>query len=191
MRLAEGIVAGVALVLATGALAAPTLEGDTVDAAMIRTIDVGYGLGRVVGYGLEGPFVVVDGSTDGQQYSEHFVLDIDGDRFTVDFLGQFTSGWQEGTVLRLSDLDFSPASVLHGLDVDTNLVGYTLTLGSDFIDIGLGETQFSGATFFNGTFRVSQVTAIPEPTTLALMLAGLLGVASAAKRRGNRSASRG
>ena len=190
MRSTAGIVAGLALVLATGASAAPTLEGDTVDAAMIRTIDTGYGLGRIYGYGLEGPFVVVDGPGDGQQYSEHFVLDIDGDHFTVDFLGQFPSGWQEGTVLRLSDLDFSPASVLTGLDVDTNLAGYTLTLGSDFIDIGLGGTQFSGTTFFNGTFRVSQVTAIPEPTTLALMLAGLLGVASAGKRRGQRAAAR-
>ena len=182
MRLVEGIVAGLALAFATGVAAAPTLEGDTVDAAMIRTVDTGYGLGRVVGYGLEGPFVVVNGPTDGQQYSEHFILDIDSDHFTVDFLGQFSSGWQEGTVLRLSDLDFSPASVLTGLDVDTNLVGYTLALGADFIDIGLGETHFSGTTFFNGTFRVSQVTAIPEPTTLALMLAGLLGVASAGKR---------
>jgi hypothetical protein len=110
------------------------------------------------------------------------LLDIDGDHFTVDFLGQFTSGWQEGTVLRLSDLDFSGASFLSGLEIDTNLVGYTLAFGSNYIDIGLGGTEFSGSTYFNATFKVSQVTAIPEPATLALMAVGLLGVASAAKR---------
>lgn len=182
MNFLQWTVAALAFASTTQLMAAPTLEGDTVDAGMYRTIDTGYGLGRVEGYGLEGPFVVVNGPSDGQQYSEHFILDIDGDHFTVDFLGQFPSGWQEGTVLRLSDLDFSPTSFLTGLNVDTNLVGYTLTVGSDFIDIGLGGTQFSGATFFNGTFVVSQVAAIPEPTTLALMLAGLLGAASAGKR---------
>ena len=182
MRVAGLVLAMAMLVLTTGARAGPTLEGDTVDAAMIRTIDTGYGLGRIVGYGLEGPFVVVNGPADVQQYSEHYLLDIDGDHFTVDFLGQFTSGWQEGTVLRLSDLDFSGTSFLSGLNIDTNLVGYTLTFGSNYIDIGLGGTEFSGSTYFNATFKVSQVTAIPEPATLALMAVGLLGVASAAKR---------
>jgi hypothetical protein len=174
MRVAGLVLAMAMLALATGARAGPTLEGDTVDAAMIRTIDTGYG--------LEGPFVVVNGPADVQQYSEHYLLDIDGDHFTVDFLGQFTSGWQEGTVLRLSDLDFSGTSFLSGLNIDTNLVGYTLTFGSNYIDIGLGGTEFSGSTYFNATFKVSQVTAIPEPATLALMAVGLLGVASAAKR---------
>jgi hypothetical protein len=182
MKFVEWTAAALALAFASQVAAAPTLAGDTVDAAMIRTVDNGYGLGRVVGYGLEGPFVVVNGPSDGQQYSEHFVLNIDGEHFSIDFLGQFSSGWQEGTVLRLSDLDFFPTSFLTGLDVDTNLVGYTLTLGADFIDIGLGGTEFSGATFFDGTFRVSQVTAIPEPSTLVLMLAGLLGVASLSHR---------
>ena len=182
MRCVQGIVAGLALAVATAVTAAPTLEGDTVDAGMYRTVDTGYGIGRVVGFGLEGPFVVVNGPADAQPYSVHYVLDIDGDHFSIDFFGQFPTGWQEGTVLRLSDLDFSPTSFLSGLDVDTNLVGYTLNLGADFIEIGLGGTEFTDATFFNGTFRVSEVTAIPEPTAWALMLAGLLGVASAGRR---------
>ena len=126
-----------ALLTATAAHAGPTtLVGDQIDAAMIRTIDTGYGLGRIFGYGLDAPFVVQDGNADQHQYSSAFKLDVDGNKFSIRFLQ--LAGWQDGIVLRLSDLDFSPiGSVLSSVSVNTNLAGYTLTTGADWIDLGL------------------------------------------------------
>jgi hypothetical protein len=182
MRVAA-LVMAVGLCAATGANAdTPTLEGDTIDAAIIKTIDNGYGLGRNLGFGLDAPFVVVNGPADLHQYSDVFKLDVDGDHFSIDFLE--LAGWQDGTLFRLSDLDFSvPGSFLAGVAVSTNLVGYTLTFGSDYIDIAWGGTQFTADTFLTGTFAVGQVPAIPEPSSLALMAAGLAGMASFAKKR--------
>lgn len=60
-----------------------TLAGDTIDAAMIRTVDTGYGLGRIHGYGLDGPYVVAEGAADRQQYSSAFTLDVDGGSFAI------------------------------------------------------------------------------------------------------------
>ena len=171
-----------ALLTATAAHAGPaTLAGDQIDAAMIRTIDTGYGLGRISGYGLDAPFVVQDGNADQHQYSSAFRLDVDGNSFSIWFLDM--AGWQEGTLLRLSDLDFSPTgSSLSSVNVDTNLVGYTLTSGPDWIDIGLGGTHFTADTYFIGTFDVSSV---PEPTSMALVSLGLLGVSALRKRARN------
>lgn len=155
-----------------------SLAGDQIDAAMIRTIDTGYGIGRISGYGLDAPFVVQEGNADQQQYSSSFSLDVDGNGFSIWFLSM--AGWQDGIVLGLSDLDFSPmGSSLSSVKVDTNLVGYALTTGPDWIDIGLGETHFTADTYFIGTFEVSSV---PEPSTIALVFLGLLGVSALRKR---------
>ncbi|HNM22711.1 MAG: PEP-CTERM sorting domain-containing protein [Betaproteobacteria bacterium] len=171
-----------ALLTATAAHAGPTtLVGDQIDAAMIRTIDTGYGLGRIFGYGLDAPFVVQDGNADQHQYSSAFKLDVDGNKFSIRFLQ--LAGWQDGIVLRLSDLDFSPiGSVLSSVSVNTNLAGYTLTTGADWIDLGLGGTHFTANTYFIGTFDVSSV---PEPTPLALVSLGLLYVSALRKRARN------
>jgi len=158
---------------------AATLAGDTIDAAMLRTVNTGYGLGRISGYGLEAPFTVVDGPSDRQKYSSAFQLDVDGNRFDLRFLT--TAGWQPGIVLRLSDLDFSGPGTggLSDIDVDTNLVGYSLTHGDDWIELAMGGTQFTPATHFTGTFNVQ---AVPEPGQLALTGLGLVAVAAIARR---------
>lgn len=164
-----------------------TLAGDTIDAAVIRTVDTGYGLGRIFGYGLDAPFVVAEGPADQRQYSSVFAIDVDGGSFSIDFLS--FAGWQEGVVFRISDLDFSSpgTSFLSGLTVDTNLVGYGLTVGSDSVDIALGGTRFTPSTHFTGTFHVA---AVPEPSSFALLTLGLIGVALATRRSRKRHASK-
>jgi len=177
-----------ATLLATAAVQASpvTLAGDTVDAAIVRTInDPFYGGGRISGYGLDAPFVVQDGNSDQKTYSSTFKLDVDGNKFSIWFLT--LAGWQDGIVFRLSDLDFSlPGSTLSSVSADTNLVGYTLTVGADSIDLGLGGTHFTPSTYFVGTFDVSSV---PEPASLALVMLGLMGVAASRRRSRNPDAS--
>lgn len=169
------------LLLTTSSYALPvSLAGDTIDAMMIRTIDTGYGTGRINGYGLDAPFIVVDGPSDKKTYSSAFDLDVDGDRFTINFLS--SAGWQPGTVFRLDDLDFStPAeSILTDLDIFTNLTGYTLNVGNDFIELGLGGTRFDTDTFFTGHFVVSSA---PEPSAFMLIMPGLLACWLSSRRR--------
>lgn len=177
-----------ATLLATTAVQASpvTLAGDTIDAAIVRTInDPYYGEGRLFGYGLDAPFVVQDGNSDQKKYSSAFKLDVDGDKFSVWFLS--LAGWQDGIVLRLSDLDFSqPGSTLSSVSANTNLVGYTLTVGADSIDLGLGGTHFTPSTYFVGTFGVSSV---PEPASLALVVLGLAGVAASRRKTRNQDVS--
>lgn len=169
------------MVIATSANAAMfTLSGDQIDAEMIRTVDTGYGLGRIYGYGLESPFIVQDGAADERQYSSTFYLNVDGDKFNIRFTT--SAGWQEGILFRLSDLDFNglTPNALTSLTVDTNLLGYTLNIGTDFVEVGLGGTQFNSNTYFTGTFSVSQV---PIPAAAWLFGSGLMGFAGAAYRR--------
>ena len=171
------------LLFAVSAEATPiSLAGDTIDAMMIKTVDNGYGLGRITGYGLDAPFVVQDGPGDQKTYSSAFKLDVDGDKFAINFISD--AGWQNGIVLKLADLDFlSPStglSMLTGLDVFTNLIGYTLNIGSDFVEIGLGGTHFNTSTYFTGRFVVSSV---PEPSSLALLALGLSGFWATSRTR--------
>ena len=157
-----------------------TLIGDSIDAAMIRTIDTGYGTGRILGYGLDGPFTVAEGTSDQRQYSSHFTLNVDGGKFDLHFLS--TAGWQDGIVFRLSNLDFSSpgTSFLSSLAINTNLIGYSVTIGTHSVDIGLGGTHFTPTTYFTGIFGVS---AVPEPETYAMLLAGLGLMGFAARRK--------
>lgn len=170
------------LVLFTSSVnAAPfTLAGDTVDASIIKTINNGYGLGRIYGYGLDVPFVVLDGLSDQKQYSSAFKLNVDGDQFSIQFIT--SAGWQSGIVFRLDDLDFmsSGASALTAINVDTNLSGYTLNVGSNFLELGLGGTHFNTSTYFTGQFIV---VSVPEPTSLALVALGIFVLLATNKNR--------
>lgn len=167
------------LALAVNANAA-SLVGDTIDVAMISTIDNGYGTGRLLGFGLDGPFVVMDGSADIKQYSGAFTIDVDGNDFAIKFLD--LAGWQDGTVLSLTGLNFdgTGSSFLRDIEFDTNLVGYSVKIGSDYAEIGLGGTQFSTDTYMNGHFITSSV---PEPTSMHLFALGLAGLIPLIRKR--------
>lgn len=145
------------------------LVGDTIDAAVIRTIyDPFYGAGRVCCYGLDAPFQVADGDSDLKQYSNAFKLNIDNLSFDIDFLTQ--NGWQDGVVLRLSDLNFLPGQLVpFDLVLDTNLAGLTWSVGADYVDLNLYSIHQTPGSYIHGQFQV------PEPDTLLLILLGLVG----------------
>lgn len=156
----------------SNASAAPVgLVGDTIDAAVIRTItDPYYGGGRICCYGLDAPFQVLDGSADQRQYSSSFKLDVDNLSFDIDFLS--FNRWQDGIVLRLSGLNFLPGQMLpFDLVLDTNLSGLTWSVGADFVDINLYSFRQTPTSYIHGHFAVAE---IPEPGAALLLLAGLL-----------------
>ncbi len=156
------------------------LEGDSVDASVIRTIyDPFYGVGRISGYGLDSPFVVSQGSTDQKEYSGAFILNVDNLSFDVDFLS--SNSWQDGTILRISDLNFSSNLLTNfNLIVQTNLSGLTWSQGSDYVDINLFSIHQEPSSYIHGQFVV---TSIPEPSNLALLMVGLLCIVKSTKSR--------
>lgn len=149
------------------------LVGDTVDAAMIRTIpDPYYGFGRICCHGLDAPFQVADGTADQKNYGSSFLLNVDNLSFDIDFLS--AGGWQRGIVLRLSGLNFLPGQVLpFDLDIDTNIAGMTWSVGADYVDIHMDSIVRTSASYIRGSFNV---TAIPEPEVILLLLTGLVAL---------------
>ncbi len=154
--------------LGLNASASPVgLVGDTIDAALIRTIfDPFYGVGRVCCNGLDAPFQVIDGVSDSKQYSSAFKLNVDNLSFDIDFLS--SNGWQDGVILRLSNLNFMPGQLVpFDLVLDTNLIGLTWSIGADYVDINLYSIHQTPDSYIHGQFQV------PEPDTLLLIALGL------------------
>jgi len=165
---------------------AQTLAGDEIDAGMFRTVDYGDGLGRILGYGLDAPFIVQNGFGDAKNYAGIFVLNVEALYFEVDFISR--GSWAEGVVLRLTDFDFLevpfPVYLAELALIQSNLVGdFTVTHTADSIEVAWGRTSFNEDTYLKVFFPPSPVAAIPEPETWALMVAGLAGVGAVARRR--------
>jgi hypothetical protein len=167
------------LFFAANAHASVSLVGDSVDAGMYRTVDTGRGVGRIMGFGLDHPFVVQEGAADQQRYSVAYSLDVDADRFVMDYLNPFQ--WGAGIVFRLSDLNFSNGAALQSLVVDTNMVGYVLNVGADFVEIDMSGVRGTRDVYFNGKF-VTAEAAVPEPSSVALLALGLAGIGFGARR---------
>jgi len=184
-----------------GNAASHTLAGDEIDAGMY------FGLERISGFQLDHPFIVLDGSSDQKRNFSGFTLDVDGDKFSIKYSSASTVcsfcppgsnalrdkpstsaplsylTFADHVFLRLSDLDFLPTnSTLSSLTIDTNIDGYTLKVGTDAVNLGLGGTNFSSETYFIGHFNVSRVSAVPEPPQWAFMLTGFLGIMLFRKR---------
>jgi hypothetical protein len=61
---------------------------------------------------------------------------------------------------------------------DTSSVGFRITFGPDGFNGGINDINYS----FSVTPTPTPITAIPEPTSLALLLAGLIGFGAAVRR---------
>jgi hypothetical protein len=170
------------LACAANAQAGVTLVGDTVDAGMYRTVDTGRGIGRIIGFGLDQPFVVQDGAADLKRYSVAYTLDVDGGMFMMDYQNNFQ--WGEGIVFRLNGLDFSNGAALASLLVDTNMSGYRLNVGADFVELDMSGMRGNRDVYFRGTF-VTAAASVPEPSALGLLALGLAGAGCAGMRRRN------
>ncbi len=167
--------------LATSQASSATLAGDTVDAFI--SVDYGFGPERKSGFGLDGPFVVADGTADTKQYSSAFTLNVDGDGFNIQFL--ILGRWAPGTTFTLNDFDFfssEPVS-LSGLNINTSLAGYSTEIGSDYIRLNLGDVYIGPDKYFQATFVTSPV---PEPSTLVFSAIALAGVATQVHRKRSR-----
>jgi|GEM_PF-2325345 len=159
-----------------------SLEGYTIDAYIERTLDPSgfYGLGRINGYGLDAPFEVKTGTEDTKQYSEIFTLDVDKDRFTINFIS--AAGWADGTIFRIEQPDYASTTkegFWYGLGSDTNIdglmFGQGIDIGFGWVQLNLGNTRFDENSYFIGYFNYQDIKeSVPEPSSYLLLLVGLL-----------------
>ena len=159
--------------LSFNAIATPySIDDYEVDAYMERTIDTGYGLGRINGHGLDSTFNVRDNVDNKKQYSDVFTLDVNKEKFTIDFIKG--TRWDNGIVFRLIQSDYSSTAqddLWEGLKVDTNIEGLGLKNGIGWVELNFSNIRFTQDSYFSGSFDYQEV---PEPLSTTLLFLGLL-----------------
>jgi hypothetical protein len=161
--------AAAAVVMTTPALAG--LTGDTVGTRYVGAGDTGVVL-SVVGAGEEGNFF-------GNQFFDY------GDMtFSIRSEGSYCGIWScSGPIaLELSSLDVGGGGIA-GVAFSTNLSGVSVAYTSDSITFSWSEQNIPG-----GMYLEAQINPVPEPETYALMVAGLLAVGAAVRRRSDKRA---
>ena len=174
----------IAILFSTAAGAAPiSLEGQRLDAYLerIKPTTNSLPLGRISGFGLDAPFIVVNGDSDKLQYDRLFTLDVDQDSFTIDFIGK--ARWGDGIVFRLlqADLGFARnTSLWSDLSYNTNIAGLKIDKGPGWISLDLSMVPFTSEHYFTGYFTAAQ---LPEPSALQILLGFLLVVLNIVRKR--------
>ena len=117
---------------------AQTLVGDEIDAASTSPLIPDTGSGGSSGTDWTRRSSSRAGAATRKTYSSAFVLNVEALHFEVDFIS--LAGWQEGTVLRLTDFDFLetpyPVNLAGIASVQSNLVGsFTVTNTADSIEV--------------------------------------------------------
>ena len=188
-----GLAAGVAALMAAGSAQAG-MVGDSVTAELVDFAGAGgvstpFAASAVVGAGPE--FTGVWNYTPLNQVWQ-VVLDIDDSGFTISFtdVGGGNNHDLSGFTflgLRLGDLD--PGGTIAGVTVlgSDGAAVQSIGLSDHGITVQWNGFQFrdaAGAATTSGSSRFGiQATAVPEPGTTALLLAGLAGVVLATRRR--------
>lgn len=179
------LLSAIALLTCVNTFATPySLEDYNVDAYLTRTVDTGFGFGRIYGYGLENSFQVHTGNSDEKQYSNVFKLDVDKDKFTIDFLNN--SGWVDGIVFRLEQPDYATTTgedFWYNIAAETNIEGLAISSGLGWVELNFSKLRFNQDSFFVGRLNYKEV---PEPASYLLLLIGLFFVYLKATRRPQR-----